>query len=213
MIFFSEEKIRKLAFSILSSCLSGPNMDKLYRESSIEPKYRDSAILDDYNAFYHDSFMENLVSFSSLIRASDDHRPYLNNFSKKLNSSIEIITTISSSRNIGDHQERYDVVFDLFGNFNNGVKLEKSDLNNPLSAEELKLFERYGITSWEKIFTNHRFLSGRTHLRLQKVDKELHPLFEARRIGLMTPTEFKQGQSRVHLGSPQEDYSSPSVSI
>lgn len=106
MIFFSEEKIRKLAFSILSSCLSGPNMDKLYRESSIEPKYRDSDILDDYNAFYDDTFMENLVSFSSLIRASDDHRPYLNNFSKRLNSSIEIITTISSSRNIGGRNIR-----------------------------------------------------------------------------------------------------------
>lgn len=106
MKFFSEEKIGQLAFSILSSSLSVPNMDKLYRESSIEPKFRDPDILDDFFAFYNEPFMENLISFSSLIRASDDHRPYLNNFSKKLNSSIEIITTISSSRNIGGRNIR-----------------------------------------------------------------------------------------------------------
>lgn len=73
MKFFSEEKIRKLAFSILSSCLSEPNMDKLYRESSIEPKFRDPDILDDFSAFYYEPLIENLVSFSSLIGASDDH--------------------------------------------------------------------------------------------------------------------------------------------
>ena len=161
MRFFSEEKISKLAFSILSSCLSEPNLDKLYRESSIDPKYRDPDILDAFQVFYGDTFLENLVSFCSLIRATDDHRPYLSNFSNKLDPSIQIITTISSTQNIDTRDIRescnkiiharefkYTNVYiptnPLYGN------LEDSNPNNYLSPQ-LSLLGEFYKEKWEFI--------------------------------------------------------------
>jgi hypothetical protein len=95
--------------------------------------------------------------------------------------------------------ERYDVIFDLFGDFSNGEALTLDDVNNPLSVKECQQLEKYGITSWKNLYKNHLSLSGRTHLRLQKVGDHYEPLFEARRIGVMTPEEFRQGESRVYL--------------
>jgi hypothetical protein len=106
--------------------------------------------------------------------------------------------------------ERYDVIFDLFGDFSNGIELSNDDLNNPLTLEELQEMKAYGITSWEKILENHSSLTGRTHLRLQKVfnsngDTQYDPLFEARRIGLITILEFKGGRSRLSLTESSEN--------
>lgn len=90
-MIFSEDNIKRLGFSVLTTVLSFPNMDQLYRESGKEPKYRDPDILDIFNEFYDDGMLQDLLSFSALIRAADDNRPFLNKFSDKLAPSIEII--------------------------------------------------------------------------------------------------------------------------
>jgi hypothetical protein len=96
-------------------------------------------------------------------------------------------------------KSRYDVIFDLFGDFSNKKEIGPLDEKKPyltFNADE------YGITSWETLFDNHLSLSGRTHLQLQKVITadgkiEHHPLFEARRLPLMTIQEFRAGKSRI----------------
>ncbi len=98
---------------------------------------------------------------------------------------------------------RYDAIFDLFGNFANTHSLSQMDHRTTLTAEEFQKMRSYGIESWKDVYKNHLSLCGRTHLRLQKVNKngqtEYHPLFEARRIGIMTITEFKEGKSHISI--------------
>lgn len=93
----------------------------------------------------------------------------------------------------------YDVIFDLFGDFSNKSCLSEEDKKNEYMMQRA---EKYQITSWAKLFATHKNLSGRTHLRLQKTynkdnQVEYHPLFEARRLQLMTIEDFRQGKSCV----------------
>lgn len=114
------------------------------------------------------------------------------------------VPTYRPSINHGHSGERYDVIFDLFGNYANCCALDRSNPEDAKMAFYFSLFD-YGMKSWKDIYHNHMSLSGRTHLNLQKVidengNTEFHPLFEARRIGLMTIEEFKQGKSCISLG-------------
>ena len=107
---------------------------------------------------------------------------------------------------------KYDVIFDLFGDFSNGKNMSQDDINHPLTLNELEEMHNDKMSSWKDIYEGHASLSGRTHLCLQKVINkegvaEYHPLFEARRIGLMTVEEFQEGKSQVTV-VPSEDSTS-----
>ena len=107
---------------------------------------------------------------------------------------------------------KYDVIFDLFGDFSNGKNMSQDDINHPLTLNELEEMHNDKLSSWKDIYEGHASLSGRTHLCLQKVINkegvaEYHPLFEARRIGLMTVEEFQEGKSQVTV-VPSEDSTS-----
>lgn len=109
--------------------------------------------------------------------------------------------------------ERYDVIFDLFGDFTNGQNLTEEDIGNPLSVGEIKELEDYGMTSWKNIYSHHLSIEGRTHLKLQKVSNEFHALFEARRIGLMTLEEFQEGKSRIYFGDLLKEQTEVGLSL
>lgn len=110
-------------------------------------------------------------------------------------------------------RERYDVIFDLFGDFSNRKSYTTADADNPYLKRNAC---EYGIKSWKHLFHNHESLSGRAHLVLQRQFKELkeenQPLFEARRIGMMTIDEFIKGKSRISLLSVGEKQSVPVTS-
>lgn len=95
--------------------------------------------------------------------------------------------------------KRYDVIFDLFGDFYNQKQLSLGDKEN---AYLMFIANHYGIKSWKDLFNHHVSLSDRTHLCLQKVMNqdgrfEYHALFEARRLQLMTVHDFVSGKSQV----------------
>ncbi|GEM_PF-6181782 len=111
-----------------------------------------------------------------------------------------------SSDSNGWKNARYDVIFDLFGDFANQYALTVVDKDYLPEKQYLKMKE-YGITSWKKMFSNYQFLLGRNiYFNLQMVKgenkkNEYEVLAEARRIGLMTIEEYGQSKSGISLSN------------
>jgi len=143
---------------------------------------------EEINWFTH-LFQHQINDIFSILSKDAEYRPHYYGKEREY----------GSENGLANPGNGYDVIFDLFGDFSNKSYLSEEDKKSEYTMQRA---EKYDITSWAKLFENHKNLSGRTHLRLQKTynkdnQVEYHPLFEARRLQLMTIEDFRQGKSCV----------------
>lgn len=156
-------------------------------------------------------YCRHILHYMKMCLCSDAEKQWFADLFKNYFSDIKMM--LCDMEYIGDHRRygsstcdstKYDAIFDLFGEFSNKCKMSKDDIDNPLSQDELKVLYKHGNNSWNNIYFNHSFITGRSQFQLQAITRNpgngnYAPLFEARRIGIMTIPEFKAGGSQVHL--------------
>lgn len=156
-------------------------------------------------------YCRHILHYIKMCLCNDAEKQWFDDLFKNHFSDIKMM--LCDEKYSGDHRRygistcdstKYDAIFDLFGDFSNKCKMSREDIDNPLSQDELKVLYRHGNNSWNNIYHNHSYITGRSQFQLQATTRnsgngKYAPLFEARRIGIMTISEFKAGKSQVHL--------------